>query len=381
MATETRMTPRPRVAALVLAACAAAACGASVPGGGFVAGDGAAAAGPTGGEGPGSAGGPGGFQEEDGGAKVSPDAACAAVHESAVSTPVNLYVMLDRSSSLAGGKWDAAKAGLEAFVSDARSAGLRVALNFFPRPIDATPRCDQNAYRAPRVPFAALPANAPSVVAALHAETPNGTDTPIYPALGGALLAAIAEAQARPGERGVVLLVTDGEPAGPAPLCGGANPEDVAEIERLAASGLAFSPSVRTFVVGLPGVPPGTANRIAAAGGTTQAHLVGTSSVQQHLVEALQRVRGESLPCEYALPPRLADRTYAYDQVNVAVTPGGGGEVPVAHSPACAGGEGWRYDDRASPTRILLCPATCARLRTDFAAQLQILLGCATVIK
>ena len=79
----------------------------------------------------------GGFQiDANGDVGLDPDAACGAVRVQAQTFPLNLYVMLDKSASMDGPKWNAAKAGLAAFVNDARSSGIRVAINFFPRVID-----------------------------------------------------------------------------------------------------------------------------------------------------------------------------------------------------------------------------------------------------
>ena len=52
-----------------------------------------------------------------------------------------------------GTKWDGAKAGLKAFLADPGSAGIRVAINFFP--LDNNPTCDQFAYKPPAVTYQA----------------------------------------------------------------------------------------------------------------------------------------------------------------------------------------------------------------------------------
>ena len=83
-------------------------------------------------------------------ARGNPVRTVVTVHEEGKVTPLDLFVMLDKSSSEVGTKWDAAKAGLEAFVGDPKSGGVRAALGFFPRHADATPACDQNAYAAPK---------------------------------------------------------------------------------------------------------------------------------------------------------------------------------------------------------------------------------------
>jgi hypothetical protein len=316
----------------------------------------------------------------DGGALpgITADAACASVAERAIATPLNLYVMFEKSNSLVGVKWQAATAGLDGFVHDPGSVGIRVALNFFPRTPDAVPACDQNAYKAPRVPFALLPANAQAITTAVQQEQPDGFSTPIYPALGGALLSAYEQMQQRPGESGAVLIVTDGEPQGPGSDCGGVDPNQVASSESLASKALTQL-GVHTYVIGLPGVNPTAMNRIAAAGGSGAAYLVATTNVQADFQKGLEAMRGQALPCEYTLPAKLKDKQYTYDRVNVALT-SNGATATVPQSADCAA-DGWQYDDRGNPSKILLCPATCASLRADYKASIEILLGCATIIK
>ena len=311
-------------------------------------------------------------------APPDPDAACGLITEKANASPLNLYIVMDKSSSMVGNKWDSAVAGLTAFVNDANSAGIRVALNFFPRP--PPPTCDQMAYQTPVVAFGELPANAMPIIMALGAEMPNGLSTPTYPALGGAILEGIAVAQNSPGETSAVLLVTDGLPQGPAPLCAGQDPEDPAVIAGLAMTGATFSPPVLTYVIGLPGVDQSFANQVAAAGGTDQAIIIGATNVQQEFADALSKVRGQALPCEYDIPDKVAGGEVAFNKVNVLFTPGGGGpSQTIPQTDDCAADpDAWRYDDAANPTRILLCSAACDTLKGDFTAQLDILLGCDT---
>ena len=146
---------------------------------------------------------------DDGG--LTPDSACGAVSEKGKAIPLSLYIAFDKSSSMVtGNKWEYAKAGLGAFVADPVSAGTSVALNFFPLPDEST--CDQFKYQTPVVPFGDLPANAQPIQNAIAAETPNGFKTPIYPALGGAILACADTLQQKPNTACAVLLVTDGAP-------------------------------------------------------------------------------------------------------------------------------------------------------------------------
>lgn len=317
---------------------------------------------------------------------IDRDAACGIETAQANVTPLNLYVMFDKSSSMGpeitSTKWAGARKGMAAFVNDPVSTGLRVALNFFPRPVDGTPVCDSAAYKAPRVPYDLLPPNASKITAAIDAEKPDGFNTPIYPALGGALRASIDELTARPGEAAAVVLVTDGEPQGPASTCGSVNPEDAAVIANLAATALK-SNSVRTFVVGLPGVNVTVANQIAAAGGTGSAVLAtDPTKVEEGFRDALAVVRGKALPCELNLPTKVLKGEISYALVNVLYSKGGtGAPATLLQDPACASGDGWRYDNPSMPTKIVLCPKTCAEVQSDPKAKVEILLGCKTAIR
>jgi hypothetical protein len=310
-----------------------------------------------------------------GDAPIDPDASCGLITKQATSTPLDLYIAFDKSSTMAGFKWDAAKAGLTAFLNDAASAGIKVAINFFP--LDNNPTCDQHAYEPPMVAFGVLPGNAQPVIDAMNTTQPNGFSTPIYPALGGAILGAKAQADTSPGDSAAVLLVTDGAPQGPSTSCGGVNPEDPAAIAQLATAGLGLG--VKTFVIGLPGVDQTIANKIAAAGGTSTAIVVSTTDVQGEFAKALAKVRGEALPCSFEVPSEVSGGQVDYQHVNVLITPGGGSPAILAQDPSCAGA-GWKYDDPANPKAIVFCPQTCTAIRADLTAKAQIMLGCQTVV-
>ncbi len=307
--------------------------------------------------------------------------ACALYEHQAISKPVNLYIMFDKSSSMAGNKWAAAKAGLSTFVQADSSAGLAVALRFFPRQADATPACEQQAYQQPTVPFTELPGGASAIVDALDAEAPDGFSTPMYPALGGALLEGIQVAQNNPGEVSAVLLVTDGAPQGPAAMCNNVNPEDPQVIADLAATGAAFNPPVLTYVVGLPGVDQSAANAIAIGGGTGAAILVGSTNVEQEFANALAIVQGNALPCSYEIPTEVIDGEVELGLVNVELANEGEDPETVPFDPNCTGGLGWRYDDPNMPTSIELCAGTCTALKSTPNISIRVVLGCNTVLK
>ena len=343
---------------------------------------------PTGGGGSGGAGGSGASGGSGGlidtglddVVNLDSDAGCGQAQYKAKNTPLHLYIMMDKSSSMSGFKWDAAKAGLIAFVKDGESDGIYLGLKFFPRKADATPPCDQQAYTTPDTPFDTLPGNATPIETAINAESPNGLNTPTYPALGGAILKGIQIAQNNPGHSAAVLLVSDGVPQGPAALCSGVNPEDTAEIAKLAQTGATFNPPVPTYVIGLPGVDQTFANQVAQAGGSGSAILVSSTNVQQEFQDALAKIRGQALPCEFELPDEVSKGQVAYDKVNVFLTPGNGAPGVVLQTKDCAKGDGWHYDNASNPTKIILCPNVCAGLKKDYKAVVDIQLGCATQV-
>ena len=125
----------------------------------------------TGGKGNGGTGGNGGSINLDGsaanggsGGTIDPDAACAVEKDEATLTPVNMLVMFDRSGSMnQSGKWTAASGALVAFFKDPGTAGLRVALRFFPHDQPASgctnQQCSVSACAQPLVPIGALTAD------------------------------------------------------------------------------------------------------------------------------------------------------------------------------------------------------------------------------
>jgi hypothetical protein len=106
----------------------------------------------------------------------------------AVLQPVNMFVMFDKSSSMGpevtSTKWAGARSGLNTFLTETTSNGLRIAMGFYPRPVDGTPVCDSAPYAIPRVAFGTLRGNATPMMTACDAERPDGFNSPFYPALG-----------------------------------------------------------------------------------------------------------------------------------------------------------------------------------------------------
>jgi hypothetical protein len=88
------------------------------------------------------------------------------------------------------------------------------------------------------------------------------------------------------------------------------------------------------------------------------------------------------LACEWAIPPPPDGMELDPGLVNVAYSIGMGevelGQVPSSSDCANVAG-GWYYDDPGQPTKILVCPQTCALLQGAPTASITIKFGCATV--
>lgn len=313
-----------------------------------------------------------------GGSVLDPDASCAKASTQAFLVPVNMFLLFDKSTSmLSDGKWISATNALKAFLSDPKVAGLRMALRFFPDNTCDAPSCDINACTDPLVKLGKLTADsAPTdaqealLIEAIDGAQPNGA-TPMYAALGGAEQAASKHLAANPSQKGVVILVTDGEPNG----C----ETDVGLIAGLAQQ--AFNTfAVTTYVVGLDGANKAQLDQIAAAGQTGESFFVGAGNVQEALLKAFESIQGKGLACQFKLP---MDEAVDPSKVNVVYTPSGAQESvligQVGSADECPSDkDAWYYDIPGAPTSILLCPASCAKFEGDPTAKLEVVFGCAT---
>jgi von Willebrand factor type A domain-containing protein len=307
---------------------------------------------------------------------------CAATSAEANLIPVNMFIIFDKSGSMKdNNKWDNTTKALIDFFKDQGSAGLRVALRFFPDSGCDDTACDIPVCSQPLVALAPLTTDtAPAdtqeqkLIDAVNSKSPNG-GTPMYVALGGAEKWAADYQTAHPAEKTVVVLVTDGEPNG----CD----ENVSHIAKLAATTMGAN-GVLTYAVGLAGSNQGTMDTIAAAGGTSQGIQIGNGNASAELLAALKAIQGSQVACTFQMPAmgsmgEIIDPTL----VNVNYTPGDGGPTvefgQVADKAACTPQKGgWFYDNPAKPTTITLCPTTCTSVQADEQAKIQILLGCAT---
>ncbi|MDF2698390.1 MAG: hypothetical protein K0S65_6774, partial [Labilithrix sp.] len=99
------------------------------------------------------------------------------------------------------------------------------------------------------------------------------------------------------------------------------------------------------------------------------------AATQAQFLAAINEIRGQAISCEIEIPPPPAGQTLDADKVNVNYTPTGKPTEQLAYDEACTAG-GWRYDDKANPKQVILCPATCTVAKADPTAKVGIAFGC-----
>ena len=294
---------------------------------------------------------------------------CLTEQVKAEAVPLAMLVLVDRSGSMVGEKWDAASKALRAFADRSEVVGMKMGVQFFP-PLTGSDQCDGSSYKALAVPIAPLPENVVPIAQKLVATEANGGATLMCLGFEGSIGAMRDFLAQSPPHEGVVILVTDGDPT----ACGAVSAVVAA------AQGGAKPPSgvpiVRTFAVGMDGATFSNLNQIAAGGGgfPTAFNVGAGAAAQTALVDALEKVRTGALGCEYVLPlPPPEKGVLDLDTVVVELTPGTNDPKQsvrrVANKEACgATTGGFYYDDPMKPTRVVLCPASCDGLRNAGAA-------------
>lgn len=338
---------------------------------------------------------------------------CAATVNKGEAVPLGMYLMIDKSGSMQGANWTAVTNALKSFVDQPTAAGIGVGLQYFPidsgvqcniafcavdadcgpaacgpcmpPPLPGFPgtctgiggsSCEVPAYAKPAVIIQNLPNVAPVIKSSLDQTSPTG-GTPTSAALDGAITYTKSWMGMNPNAVGVVIFATDGEPSD----CD----TNLQNIYAIAKAGYDGVPSVRTYVIGV-GTQLTNLNGIAAAGGTGQAYLVDTNAgAQDQFLQAMNEIRGAALSCAYLIPPPPANEQIDYGAINVQYTAEGGMPELIPQVGSLAGcptdSKAWYYDNQNPPKQILLCPATCDMISGDAKGQIDVLVGCETIIK
>ncbi|HMI87178.1 MAG TPA: VWA domain-containing protein [Polyangiaceae bacterium] len=341
----------------------------------------------------------------DSGAGPSDSAGCASSTIKADLLPANLLFVIDRSGSMncnlppvtsssdceakpdradpmRPSKWEIIREALKsAFASlpPSASAGISYFSNDDECGVQSMPSVAVKSIDAPQV--AALSAS-------LDAMKPAG-GTPI---VGATILGYkhLHQQLSLPGSDFLVLLTDGSESCTPAEVAG------------LVSTQVpnAFLVGIRTFSIGVPGSESarGLLSQIAFAGGTAASatcdHAGGKDVGDCHfdmttsqdfagdLRKALATITGKALTCTFDVPAGPAGLPVDRSKVNVNFTPGAGAAVPILQDNTALcdqGADGWQYAD--NDAKIILCGPTCAKVKSDPGARIDIILGCRTVIK
>jgi hypothetical protein len=242
-----------------------------------------------------------------------------------------------------------------------------------------TGSCTPADYQQVVAPIAALPGGEPRFTASLVGKTPVG-GTPMGPAAQGALAHLQAHLAANPGHRAALVLVTDGLPQG----CGDMDIGVAAGALTMARTG---APAINTYVIGVFQQIELVQSQmylgmLSAAGGTGMPFiLMPNDDLAKRFLETLNQIRGAALACEFRIPPPAMGQL-DYGKVNVRINAPSGAEdlVYVGRADRCDPMRGgWYYDvDPATgaPTRVLMCDATCRRLKAASDIKVELRFGC-----
>ncbi|MEZ4370684.1 MAG: VWA domain-containing protein [Polyangiaceae bacterium] len=292
---------------------------------------------------------------------------CANDSAQAQLAPVDLYVMLDRSCSMAGTPWNTVTGALTTFINDPYSTGVGMGIEYFGN--GSSSYCSSSNYANPNVGIALLPGNAASLTSSISG-TGVGGNTPTKPAIDGAISRAITN-QSNTGRKTVVVLATDGLPND----CS----SSVSNVQTSIANGFNGSSQINTFVIGVgTGAGVTNMNSWANAGGTNQAIVVAANDAQG-FIDALTAIRNQGVSCTFDIPTPTSG-TIDPAQVNVVYTQGNGSGtsaiLKVTNAAACGTNGGWYFDNNTNPTKVTLCPTTCSTVSADPYAQIEVVFGC-----
>jgi len=326
---------------------------------------------------------------------------CQSSYVEANIPTVNMYIMFDRSGSMEGTRWDLTTGALRGFIRDPASAGMRVALRFFPSTVSGYEcggyTCTDEGCKPPQVDLGALldaqttddtcsnmPADCGAtadlqeceLVKAIRCTSPNGW-TPLLRALGGATDRMGDHAWSYPMERSVVVLVTDGYPEGSWSYPYECRSPDSDYFVTKAESAYKDY-GVLTYTVNVVGGDETLMQAIATAG-HGEYFYVSDANAKDELTDALNQIRENSVSCDL-----LLDATMGIDpdEVQLSFTDGGGTTsqfTQVTSASECGTlDSSWHFDDNVNPTKVVLCPETCARVRSDIDSKLELVVGCPT---
>jgi hypothetical protein len=314
----------------------------------------------------------GGIVRDDSGNTLSK---CATESKQAEVRPLDLLIGLDTSFSMDfDHKWTSVQAALKAFVANPTLNGLGMGLQYFP----LRKQCSVADYSAPAVAIADLPGAATPLSQSLDGQQMFG-GTPLVPMLEGLNQYMKTWTTAHPERKPVIVIATDGIPDDTCQGAdNGAKPNTIDNAVAEAKASFEGSPSVGVFVIGV-GTELTALNAIGQAGGTGNAILVDTSKdVEKAFLDALTSIRKTAIPCDYAIP--ALGSTPDPNKINVNYIAPSGNELflYVGSALDCSKAEetGWYFDNATAPTKVILCPKTCDKVKSSDQGRIDVVFGC-----
>lgn len=289
-------------------------------------------------------------------------------------------------------RWKVLQQGLQTFLDKVEAMPSilrpRLGLGYFGYKGTTTgavddPECLAATYATPKVGIQDYTTARPALTQSMtELGVALGGQTPWQPSLQGALQYAQQWQIANPMRVTVVLFVTDGYPT----EC------DVDMNNIVETVGEYYwgfkgtyntvgSPNIRTFILGLGSEVAG-ANRynlddVASAGGTVQATIAGDVAGINAFADGLANITNAPVQCDFAIPPAPDGQIFNPELVQVIYSPyvGQKQEIPRAASLGGCGSDhgGWYFDDSTKPTKVILCPCSCADLG---AGSVSVAFGC-----
>jgi hypothetical protein len=344
------------------------------------------------------------------------DASCAGWSGEAEPRPALLMFVVDVSTSMkqpdpSGSgktKWEVTAPALENAISGLPSS-TGVGLLFYPnRPTtpSVTARSPEECVNTSAlVPLKVLGGDGSDQRKALtssikNTQPPNDSGTPTHDAYS----LALHEISQSPldGNRYVILL-TDGQPTYAKECIGDGLPRSLSEPDAIQPEPIideistALGDAVETFVIGAPGSEKAVKSdedmrfwlsEAAEAGGTAREDcsnekvpychydMVAEKDFATGLEDALIAITEQVVPCDFSLPEPPKGEQLDERSINVVLTTGAGVQKLVYRNERPSCDEGWKLSEDRS--RIILCSATCRRIKLDPKATLEALFGCAS---
>jgi len=266
-----------------------------------------------------------------------------------------VLLLMDHSSSMAGGNWDIARNAVYILLETFDGSTLQFGLDTLPDPSGAA--C---AVSEP-IAVDCGPDTTTDISDSL-AGMSTFYSTPLWAALNSYTSPTYAPGCAEDGYNHYIILIADGEDS-----CGGTT--DQITNTTIALVGLGINVIVIGFNVN---VSSEQLNNIAANGGTTFTTYLNAND-ESSLVAALNTIGTSLVSCVFSID--TPDASANPDLVNFYFD----GEL-IYMDADCSSGSGWRWanDDH---TQVEFCPDTCQQIKDDEVEMITATFGCDTVIE